>query len=266
VALAVAVAAASAAACERPAENGSSGVDTVFAEGFESGTLAAWQDGVDGMRHQVVTDPTSAQSGSHYLAVTYPAGNDGGWLTHFISSGYDSLYVSYYVRFPSTWQGGTKLLALYGSRADNQWSAFGQAGKCPSGMDFFAAMLVAEANGDPGATRFYTYYPAMAREPDGVTCWGRFGDGSERYVPPLVLSRGVWHHIEFWVKLNTPGQADGSQSFWLDDVQRGSWTGMSFRTSTILRLNAAQLTFSVSGGVPQTQKLDIDNLVVATRR
>jgi len=33
------------------------------------------------------------------------------------------------------------------------------------------AMVIAEASGNPGPTRFYTYYPAMAREPDGVTCW-----------------------------------------------------------------------------------------------
>ncbi len=260
------VAAASGVVCARPSATRSAGVDTVFAEGFESGTLAAWQDGVDATRHRIVADPSGAQSGTHYLEVTYPSGTDGGWITHFLSPGYDSLYVSFYVRFPSSWQGGSKLLALYGSRTDNQWSGFGQAGKCPTGTDFFAAMLVAEAKGDPGPTRFYTYYPAMAREPDGVTCWGRFGDGTERYVPPLALTRGEWHHIEFWVRLNTPGQTDGSQTFWLDGVQRGSWSGLSLRTSAILRLNSAQLNFSVSGGVPKTQELDFDNLMVTTAR
>src|SRR6266700_589685 len=95
--------------------------DTLFADDFESGTLSAWQDGVDPTRQQVVTDPTFAQSGSHYLDVTYPAGADGGWLTHFFMPGYDSAYVSYWVRFPTNWQGGTKLIAFYGSRTDNQW-------------------------------------------------------------------------------------------------------------------------------------------------
>src|SRR5260370_5350875 len=47
--------------------------DTVFAEDFESGTLAAWRDGVDPTRQRGVTDPTSAQAGSQYLAVDYPA-------------------------------------------------------------------------------------------------------------------------------------------------------------------------------------------------
>src|SRR3989449_8399692 len=37
----------------------------------ESGTLAAWPDGVDPRRQRVVTDPGFAQSGSRYLEVTY---------------------------------------------------------------------------------------------------------------------------------------------------------------------------------------------------
>jgi hypothetical protein len=238
--------------------------EAVFAEDFESGTLDAWQDGVDPARHRVVSDPASARSGSHYLVVTYPAGGDGGWLTRFLAAGYDSLYVSYYARFPPGWKGGTKLVALYGSRTDDPWSAFGKAGACPNGTDFFAAMLAAEPIGDPGPVRFYTYYPGMAREPDGVTCWGRFGDGSTSYTPPLTLSLGVWHRIEFFVQLNAPAQTDARQLFWLDGVPRGSWSSLSFRDGPMLRLNAVQLTFSVSGGAPRTQEVDVDDLVVRT--
>jgi polysaccharide lyase-like protein len=247
--------------------SGSFHADTVFVEDFESGTLAAWADGVDPGRQRVVTDPTVAQSGSRYLDVTYPAGGDGGWLTRFFMPGYDSLYVSYYVRFPADWQGGTKLLGLYGSRTDDQWSAFGKAGICPDGTDFFIAMVVAEPAGNPGATRFFTYYRAMAREPDGVTCWGRYGDGSETYVPPLVLTPGLWHHLEFWVKLNAPGQSNATQTLWIDGVQRGTWSGLSLRDSDVLRLNAVQLTFNRGiGGGPVAQRLYVDHLVVTTAR
>ncbi|PYP37560.1 MAG: hypothetical protein DMD48_11050 [Gemmatimonadetes bacterium] len=211
----------------------------------------------------MVSDPSVAQSGSRYLQVTYATGGEGGWLTHFFMPGYDSIYVSYYVRFPATWQGGTKLIALYGSRTDNQWSALGKAGLCPNGTDFFGTWLITEVSGNPGPTRFYSYYPAMAREPDGVTCWGRYGDGTETYVPPLTLSLGAWHHVEFWVKLNTPGQANASQTFWLDGVQRGNWAGFSFRASTILRLNAVQFSFS-GNPTGATRTLYVDHLVVTT--
>jgi hypothetical protein len=243
--------------------------DTVFVEDFESGTLAAWSDGVDPSRQRVVTNPNFAQSGSHYLEVTYPAGGDGGWLTRFFMPGFDSLYVSYYIRFPRApgWQGGTKLLGLYGARVDDQWSAAGKAGICPNGTDFFIAMIVTEPTGDPGPMRFYTYYPSMAREGDGITCWGRYGDGTEAYIPPLGLSPDAWHHVEFWVKLNDPGQANASQKFWIDGAQRGTWSGFSFRSSAVLRLNSVQLSFNrgVSGG-PTTQTLWVDHLVIAIRR
>jgi len=126
--------------CQGNAAGGPGGtpIDTVFVEGFESGDLSRWEDGVDASKQRVVTDPSFAQEGSRYLEVTYVAGGDGGWLTRWFMPGYDSLFVSYYVRFEPTWVGLTKLVALYGSRTDDQWSAMGQAGICPNGTDFFA--------------------------------------------------------------------------------------------------------------------------------
>jgi hypothetical protein len=251
----------------RDATSSAARADTVFADDFETGSLGVWQDGVDTSRQHIVTDSAFAESGRRYLAVTYVAGGDGGWLTRFFMPGYDSLYVSYYVRFPATWQGGTKLVALYGSRTNDQWSGLGKAGKCPNGSDFFASMLITEAGGNPGPTRFYTYYPAMAREPDGVTCWGRYGDGTETYTAPLTLTPDVWHHLEFWVRLNTPGQDNAGERFWIDGVERGRWAGFRIRESAILRLNAIQLTFNrgISGG-PIAQQMYVDDLIVMTAR
>jgi hypothetical protein len=242
------------------------GRERVFADDFESGTLDAWQDGFNPALHRVVTDPATAPSGSRYLAVTFPQGRDGGWLTRFFMPGGDTAYVSYFVRFPTGWTGGPKLIAFYGSRIDDQWSGFGKAGLCPNGTDFFVAALVTEPIADPGPVRFYTYYPAMRREGGGGTCLGRYGDGSETYVPPLSLTPNAWHRIELSVQLNTPGQSNGRQMFWIDGVQRGSWSGISFRETDALRLNAVQLTFSFTGGVPRTQELHVDNLVVLSAR
>lgn len=239
--------------------------DTVFYDGFESGTFAGWPDGYDPSKHQIVSDASGAQSGSRYLDVTYPAGQSGGSLNHFFMPGYDSVYVRYYVRFEPTWQGLTKLLALYGSQTTDQWSALGKAGVCPTGSDFFSAMLVtATTAGDPPPVRFYTYYPAMHREPDGVTCYGSAGDGTEHYVDPnTAMSRGVWHKIEYWVKLNAVGQANSVQRFWIDGVLRGEWSGIVIRTSDILRLNVVQLAFSACcGGAPKTQHLQVDEVLV----
>lgn len=234
--------------------------NVIFADDFESGALDSWQDGFDPARHRIVTDGT-AQSGGRYLAATYPPGDDGGWLTRFFMPGYDAVRVSFHVRFPQDWRGGTKLVALYGSRTDDEWSAFGKAGACPDGSDFFAAMVVADRGGNPGPTRFYTYFPAMFREPDGVTCWGRFGDGSETYVEPLAIDRGEWHRVELAVTLNTPGDSNASQTFSIDGVERGRWNNFSLRNSDMLRLNSLQLTFSTDAD-SQPRELHIDNVVV----
>jgi len=263
---AIAVLAVWCLACEagRPGTGlASADAGELFSDDFESGNLSAWSDGGDNPRLRVVTDSAGSQSGRRYLAVTYPKGEDGGWLTRFLLPGHDSLYVSYYVRFPRAWIGGTKLVAFNGSRRDDRWSAFGKAGRCPDGSDFFSTMLVVEP---AGGLRFYTYYPGMAREPDGTTCWGRYGDGTETYRAPLTLGPDEWHRIEFFVTLNTPGEANARQTFWVDGIERGAWSGFTVRESAILQLNSLQLSFSVSGGVPATQELHIDNVVVRSER
>ena len=242
------------------------GGDTLFAEDFESGTLDGWQDGVNPSRQRVVSGP-EAQAGTRYLAVTYPAGGDGGWMTRFFMPGYQSLYVSMYVRFPANWVGVTKLVGMYGSRTDNQWSAYGKAGLCPNGTDFFDAMLITDASGNPGPLRFYTYYPEMAREPGGgEVCWGRFGDqpGQASYGSTAPLSPSVWHRLEFYVELNTPGNKDGQQIFWLDGAQGAVWPKLRLRDTDILRLNAVQLSFS--GVAPQQQELFVDSIEIRTSR
>lgn len=241
-----------------------SAIDTIFHDGFESGSLAEWDDGVDPDRHQIVSDPSFADDGSRYLEITYPPGETGGWLTRFFMPGYDSIYVSYSVRFSSGWEGNTKMLALYGSRTDDRWSAMGQAGNCPDGDDFFASMLVTEdgSTGDPGPVRFYTYYPDMAREPDGSTCWGQYGDGTESYYSPTRIEPDTWHRVEFWVRLNEIGSSDAAQRFWLDGQLRGEWEGFVLRTSDVLRLNSVQIT--ANGQAPERRYMYLDDLLVAT--
>ncbi len=241
----------------------SAAAQPVFSEDFESGTLAAWHDGTDPARQRVVRDPASAQSGSHYLAVTYPRGADGGWLTRFLPARFDSLTVSFHVRFPTDWEGGTKLVGFYGLPAGDQWAAFGKAGVCPSGADYFAAMLVTVPSGNPGPVRFYTYFPAMARELDGKTCWGRYGDGSETDATPApALERGRWHHVEFGVTLNAPGRTDAYQIFSVNGGPQATWRGFSLGDTAALKLTAIQLSFSVTGGVARDRELHVDNLLV----
>jgi len=247
----------------------SAGVDTVFAEGFESGSFAAWDDRGGASNQAIVTGADLAHSGNRVLEVTFPLGSDGGWLTKFFLPGYDSLYVGYWVRPQIPWLSGTKLVSFYGSRTDDRWSATGKAGQCPNGTDFFAAVVAMLRTANPGPTRFYTYYPAMARERDGVTCYGSLGlrpGEAASYYEPTEITPGAWHHIEFWVVLNTPGQSNAVQRMWIDGVLRGTWSGISLRTSSILMLNAVTITNSIAGGSLQTQRMWVDDILVARTR
>jgi hypothetical protein len=235
----------------------------VFVEGFESGTLSAWDDGVNASKHRVITSSTRAHSGTRLLEVTYPAGGDGGWLTKFMMPGYDSLYVSMWVRFPDTWTGTSKLLLLRGSRIDNRWSSFGVAGKCPTGSNFFATNVIADT--DQRLATFYTYFIGMPREPDGVTCWGRFQGAGTQYFEPRSMSKGTWHRVEFFVKLDAPDGKDGEQRMWIDGVLAGSWTGLDFRSTLDLRLNSLTLELSAYT-TSSTRTLEIDDIVVLRGR
>jgi len=240
-------------------------VDTVFVEGFESGTLSAWDDNYLPATKSVVTDAAGAHAGARYLRIAYPQGGDGGALSRFFLPGYDRAYVRYYIRFPTNWQGGTKLLLLRGSRTDNVWSSFGVAGQCPNGTNFFATNVVYDAT---AYSRFYTYYWGMPKQSDNVTCWGVDGSAASPpsvHYPPLNMSLGVWHLVEFEVALNTPGQADGWQRFWLDGVLRGEWTGLVFRTTRDLMLNVLTLESSAPPA-PQAQAMYVDDVLVTTAR
>ncbi|HET9013432.1 MAG TPA: Ig-like domain-containing protein [Gemmatimonadaceae bacterium] len=242
-------------------------VDTIFADGFETGTLKTTYADIGAGNHVVVTDAAFAHGGSHYLDVTYPAGSEAaGWLTRFFMPGYDSIYVRAWVRESAGWKGWTKLVQLAGSRTDDQWSAMGQAGVCPTGTDFFLTMMVLQpGSGEPAPLNFYTYYPGIPHS--GTTCYGTDGrEAGATYFPPLTVTADSWHKLEFWVKLNTPGQSNGLQRIWLDGRLIGEWKNAVLRNSSILKLNSIMLTFSICcGGPPQQQHLYFDDVVVSSR-
>src|SRR5688572_22606068 len=82
--------------------------DTLFADGFESGSLA-WDDNYLPAAKTVVAG--AARTGTRGLRVSYAPGADGGALSKFITRG-DRVYFRAAVRFPSTWTGDTRLLLL----------------------------------------------------------------------------------------------------------------------------------------------------------
>jgi len=252
-------------------------IDTLYRDDFESGSLN-WDDSAGGATHLVVADASFAYSGSHYLKILYPVGvNGGGSLSKFLLPGYTKAYLRYRMRIPGNFVGGTKLIMFRGSDPANVWASFGVAGSCPNGTNWFLANVVARDQ-TTLPLRFYSYYPGMHTEPDGTTCWGRYGDSYDpggasanpaSYFSPLDVTRDVWHTVEFEVQLNDPGQANGVQRFWLDGVLRGEWRNFVFRTTSTLRITAFTLESSMNetqGGSPQNEEMYVDDILVTTSR
>lgn len=242
------------------------GQTIIFCEGFESGTLGLWQDGVDSSRHRVTAADSDVVSGQRSLEVVYPAGADGRWMTRWFMPGYDHVFARIYVRLQPGWRCGgncTKLIAFYANRVDDRWSGFGKAGIRPTGQDYFYAGLATSnwhRQPDPGEIIFYSYHPEMRQAKDGHF-WGNF---SYQDDPREALRPGRWYCLEFEVQANKPGQHDGYQKMWIDGVLKGGVSGIRWRDSADVRINAFQLTFS--GAVPVTQRMWMDDIVVSTER
>ena len=239
----------------------------IFCDDFETGTFDQWQEGYRPALHAITSDPTKAYAGRRSLEVTYPEGGEGKWLARWFMPGYDRAFARLYIKFEEGYRCGdncTKILAFYGNRLDDQRSGFGKAGIRPTGTDFFFASLVTlnwQRHPDPGEIIFYSYFPEMKQAPDGMF-WGNFSFQQE---PREAVKAGLWYCLEFELQANEPGRRDGYQRMWINDEFKGEVTGMRWRDTTDVRINAVQLTFSASP-VPITEHVWIDNVVVSTER
>ena len=80
-------------------------------------------------------------------------------------------------------------------------------------------------------------------------------------------NRQKWFCVEVHMKLNTPGQSDGTFTFWVNDRQEAHRGSLNWRGSyTGYGINAVMLENYVNGGVPHDQTRYYDNLVVSRAR
>ena len=237
----------------------------VFSDDFESGTMSKWNES-DPSVQQVINDPASAHSGTRFLRLTYGIGGaDAAWLNKYFYQGYTQVYVRFYVRFSSNFTGGTKMVGFHGAPIGNPSAGVGRAGICPNGSDSFAAMTVNDF-GDTYPTKMYTYWQDMWADANGQ-CWGRYGPTPSTfpYISPMPnMTKGVWHKIEYTVKMNSGATvADGEQRFWVDGVKYGEWTGIRFGDPSLI--NIGVLIISGSGSTSQIQNVDYDDLVMTSQ-
>ena len=243
---------------------GDVGIETnpavVFVERFDEATLtdlfSRWTDILNGPGMSFAPDVPPGSPGTHSLNIPWVGGgvNNGGHLYKQLSPGVDdTLYVRYYIKYPTSGQYGHDGIWMGGHNPPLAWPD-PQAGIKPLGNDRFSA--AAEKNNKNSRVDDYDYWTGMHQSLDG-NFWGNLLLNS-----PTVLGKtGQWMCVEQMVKLNNPVTAsNGEHAIWLDGVKvshlglgfpNGSWTGGIFtqdpagtpfegfrwRTDTSLNLN-----------------------------
>ncbi len=175
--------------------------------------------------------------------------------------GYDELYLKFYVMFEEGFENmrndgnGMHFFVLAGNRINDDRSSFGKPGVVPNGTDFFYAGLDPEyVQKDPTLRpfSFYTYWPDM-------TCC--YGSVFTQQSPKTALVAGQWQEVVFHIKLNAPGQFDGSQTVWINGVKKLDKQNMRWRTTTDLRLNEIRFDNYMPGGL-RAQHVWVDDVTV----
>lgn len=198
----------------------SSRTDIVFYGGFEGDFAnAAWKSawGIPwdnrASEAQILTGGDGFV-GERTLRVDYPAGgygpNASGMqapiqfqsISGMPRQTFDSLYLRYYVRFENgfDFKLGGKLPGLMGG--DDSYRRSG--GNQPDGTNGWTMRFMWRAGGEAVV---YAYLPpGTYKEGD----WGTDIRINRHFQP------GTWHCIEQFVKVNTPGQANGKLYVWFD--------------------------------------------------
>lgn len=212
---------------------------SLLADGFETGITDQWQDR-RGKIQLVSEDP---KEGKQCLRIDAGIGKGaGGHMVHWFMPGENQIAIRWAVKFAADFDQGNlmHLCAVGGNRTDNKWSSMGKAGLKPTGSDFFVTNLEPwrdwKRNPPPGRLMFYSYWPDMKQDRDG-----HFWGNNLLSEPGLMVPRGKWIEMSLWIRLNTPGNTDGEQAFWMDGKLGGHFRNMRFRDSEILKLNSLSL-------------------------
>lgn len=199
--------------------------------------------------------------------------------------GHDRLYFRTWVRLAADHDYVHHFIGLGGTQPDAYWNANGNAGCRPAG-DRWAGTRV-DLNPDHELF-FYTYYPDMNCDSGGY-CSGDYAQGicdgcagigmpcsngpeccwGNHFSPdvPVVLPTEEWTCLEMSMELNTPGVADGSMTFWVDDVLGHEATGIRWRDGADLQLNRAMLEHFIDpGDTDHPNQAWFDDVIVSTER
>lgn len=194
-------------------------------------------------------------------------GHEDVTFIKWFKPGHDELHMRYYVRYGGDYgyhgHGGG------GFMADAGKGGFKGAGKAPEGDKHFWATLEPIGPRDwdpPGALIFYAYWWKM--KPDGRgNHWGNWFQPTPDQVP----KRETWLCVEWRVRANDAGKANGELDCWINGDKRGEFREINWRSTDDLKVNKVQLSLWLEpagyerAGGGTTRTVWYDDVVVATQ-
>lgn len=183
-------------------------------------------------RLAIVVDPL--ETTRHVLRVTYRAGRIGGGSAMTFNvplAGYhDDLWLQYRLMFPDdfTWVKGGKLPGFGGGDTPTGCIADG-------GFDGFTTRLMWREGGQAFS---YLYFPGKV---------ARCGDYAPLYVQ---FQKGRWHTVVQHVRLNDPGQANGTLEQYVDGVKVLALTQQTWRLQAKVSIDSIKMDTFFGGSTP----------------
>ena len=165
----------------------------------------SWSNGIDVGRVSVVaTDDRSNLA----LAVLYPEGEFGTSATGAqwkldLDGSFEHVRVSYRLQFTNDFDfvRGGKLPGLIGGQGNT-------GGGIPTGTDGWSARMMWRTN---GAITQYVYHPDQPQNYGEDFPWEADGEQA-------VFESDRWYSVTHKIRMNTPGENDGSIHAWIDGV------------------------------------------------
>ncbi len=194
----------------------------------------AWSGGVDDGRVSVV----ETDGGNKAVAVRYPEGEYGTsetgaqWKLMFDDS-HDHVRLSYRLRFlaPFDFVRGGKLPGLIGGEGNT-------GGGIPDGTDGWSARMMWRVD---GAAVQYVYHPDQPQHYGEDLPWADDGD-------PIRFEPGRWHEVVHEIRMNKPGQNNGSITCRMDGVVVLERGGMRFRDVDSFAIDGMYFSTFFGGG------------------
>jgi len=229
-----------------------------FCDGFESGSLSAWNDVSLGSTLGFATAPVAA--GSRSLAASIPAGSiaGDGWAGKYFgdhplgstptAANMEDVYFEGRVQFSGNYN--TTYGKLFTMAAFESWSA-----SYPQPMNWSPYYVLLQYNNLQAEGVLHS-------KTSGTSKWRNL---LQNVGTPVTFEKGRWYEIQYRLKLNTAGQSNGIFEMWIDGVKKASYTDVNYRDSYATHgWNHVMLTAYQNGAAPTSaQSLYWDEVVLS---